>query len=72
MVHRLCTTQVQAIYDQVMTAFDIAIESYALHQKTHLMQEAVQDYFEQGGIPPCGAIRTPKRAIPTVWGMAWG
>jgi len=43
--------EVYDLYHQVMTAFDIAVESYALNKPTHLMQEAVQDYFENLGHP---------------------
>lgn len=42
---------VQRAYNEVMTAFDIAVETYALGKPTHLMQEAVQDYLEQQGHP---------------------
>ena len=40
---------VQRTYSQVMTAFDIAVETFGVDRPTHLMQEAVQDYFEQAG-----------------------
>ena len=42
---------VQAAYDNVMEAFDVAVESYGLDKPTHLMQEAVLDYFEARGHP---------------------
>lgn len=42
---------VRQIYDTVKEAFDIAIESYGLNKPTHLMQEAVLDYFEGKGHP---------------------
>lgn len=43
--------EVQEIYDTVMEAFDISIETFKLGQSTHLMQEAVLDYFEGKGHP---------------------
>ncbi len=43
--------EVQQTYDEVMQAFDIAIETYGLGKPTHLMQEAVQDFFEAKGHP---------------------
>ena len=43
--------EVQGIYDDVMEAFDIAIEQYGLEKPTHIMQEAVQDSFEAKGHP---------------------
>ena len=45
------TPEAQQLYQQVMTAFDMAIESYGLNKATHLMQETVQDYFENLGHP---------------------
>ena len=42
---------VQALYDTVMEAFDISVEAYGLNKPTHLMQEAVLDYFESRGHP---------------------
>lgn len=42
---------VRQAYDQVMNAFDIALEHFANGKPTHLMQEAVQDYFEGLGHP---------------------
>ncbi len=42
---------VEQAYAAVMNAFDIAIEAYAPGKPTHLMQEAVQDYFEGQGHP---------------------
>ena len=41
--------EAQREYDTVMEAFDIALESFGLHKPTHLMQEAVLDYFEANG-----------------------
>ncbi|MCU0482078.1 MAG: M24 family metallopeptidase [Anaerolineae bacterium] len=43
--------EVHELYQQVMTAFDIAVEAYALNKQTYLMQTAVQDYFEKLGHP---------------------
>ena len=43
--------QVQEAFDDVMNAFDIAVETYALGKGTHTMQEAVLDYFEGKGHP---------------------
>ncbi len=42
---------VQALYDDVMTAFDLALETYALGKPTHTLQEAVLDFFEAQGHP---------------------
>ncbi|MCY3833813.1 MAG: M24 family metallopeptidase [Chloroflexi bacterium] len=39
----------QAAYDTVMEAFDISVEAFGLNKPTHLMQEAVLDYFEGAG-----------------------
>ncbi len=41
--------EVQAAYDTVMEAFDIAIENYGVNRPTHLMQEAVLDHYEGKG-----------------------
>ncbi len=41
--------EVQAAYDTVMEAFDIAVEAFGLNKPTHLMQEAVLDHFEAKG-----------------------
>ncbi len=41
--------EVQAAYDTVMEAFDVAVEAYGLNKPTHLMQEAVLDHFEAAG-----------------------
>jgi len=41
--------ELQAAYETVMEAFDIALESYGLQKPAHLMQRAVQDYFERAG-----------------------
>jgi Xaa-Pro aminopeptidase len=44
------TPEVQAAYVQVMTAFQVALDAYdEPGQPTHLMQEAVMDYFESQG-----------------------
>jgi len=52
--------EVQAVYDTVMEAFDISVETYGLNKPTHLMQEAVLDYFESKGHP---TGRTDPRAM---------
>ncbi len=44
-------SDVQALYDDVMSAFDIALEAYALGKPTHTLQEAVLDFFEKRGHP---------------------
>ncbi|MCU0465031.1 MAG: M24 family metallopeptidase [Anaerolineae bacterium] len=41
--------EVREAYDQVMQAFDIALEQFGVGKPTHLMQEAVQDYLESVG-----------------------
>ncbi|GAB4322132.1 MAG: hypothetical protein Kow00117_11130 [Phototrophicales bacterium] len=43
--------EVQKIYDDVMTAFEVSLEAYGLNKPTHLMQEAVLNYFESQGHP---------------------
>ena len=43
--------EVQEVYDTVMEAFDISIETFALNKPTHLMQEAILDYYEGRGHP---------------------
>lgn len=43
--------EVQATYDTVMAAFDISVEAFGVHKPTHLMQEAVLDYYESKGHP---------------------
>lgn len=50
--------EVQAAYDTVMEAFDISVEAFGLNKPTHLMQEAVLDYFE-------GAGHTTTRSEPS-------
>lgn len=40
---------VRRAYDEVMTAFDIAVEQFAVGKPAHTMQDAVQDYFESLG-----------------------
>ncbi|MGB7341222.1 MAG: M24 family metallopeptidase [Phototrophicaceae bacterium] len=45
------TPEVQAAYDDVMTAFDKSLEDFAVGKPTHSMQEAVLDYFESQGHP---------------------
>jgi Xaa-Pro aminopeptidase len=43
--------EVQDIYDTVMEAFEISIETYGVNKPTYHMQEAVLDYFESKGHP---------------------
>lgn len=43
--------EVQQAYDTVMEAIDIALETFSIGKPTHLMQEAVLDYFESKGHP---------------------
>lgn len=50
---------VQALYDDVMTAFDIAVETYALGKPTHTLQEAVLDFFEAQGHPTPRTTNNP-------------
>ncbi|MFQ3646462.1 MAG: Xaa-Pro peptidase family protein [Anaerolinea sp.] len=50
---------VQALYDDVMTAFDIALETYALGKPTHTLQEAVLDFFEAQGHPTPRTTNNP-------------
>ena len=45
------TEEAQAAYDTVMEAFDVAVEVFAPGKPTHLMQEAVQTYFESKDHP---------------------
>lgn len=37
---------VQRIYDDVMEAFDISLETFGVDKPTHMMQEAVLDFYE--------------------------
>jgi Xaa-Pro aminopeptidase len=50
---------VQKAYDEVMEAFDRALESFGIGKATHTMQEVVQDYFEDLGHP---TLRTDSAA----------
>lgn len=43
--------ELQALYDDVMTAFDISMEAFGVEKPTHLMQQAVLDFFEGKGHP---------------------
>jgi len=43
--------EVQQAYDTVMEAMDIALETFGIGKPTHLIQEAVLDYFESKGHP---------------------
>jgi len=42
---------VQRAYDQVMQAFDIALETFGVGKPAYMMQEAVLDYFEANDHP---------------------
>lgn len=53
-------TAVQALYDDVMAAFDIALNAFALHQPTCILQEAVLDFFESKGHP---TVRTTSNPV---------
>ncbi len=44
-------SEIRETYDTVMQAFDISVEAFGLNKPTHLMQEAVLDYFEKAGHP---------------------
>ena len=44
-------SEIRETYDTVMEAFDISVEAFGLNKPTHLMQEAVLDYFEDAGHP---------------------
>jgi Xaa-Pro aminopeptidase len=43
--------EVQETYSTVMDAFDIAVDSFRVGQPTHMLQDAVLDYFESKGHP---------------------
>jgi Xaa-Pro aminopeptidase len=43
--------EVREVYNTVMESFDIAVESFGVGKPTHLMQDAVLDYFERKGHP---------------------
>ena len=43
--------EVQEVYDTVMEAFDISVETFGVNKPTHLMQDAVLDYYESKGHP---------------------
>jgi Xaa-Pro aminopeptidase len=45
------TPEVQAVYDQVMEAYDIGVEMARAGVTAKSVQEAVQDYFEAQGYP---------------------
>lgn len=62
--------EVRTAYDQVMTAFDIALEQFAVGKPTHLMQEAVQDYLEGVGHPT--ARNTPGTQTGYVHSLGHG
>ncbi|MDQ7036352.1 MAG: M24 family metallopeptidase, partial [Anaerolineae bacterium] len=62
--------QVQEAYDEVMQAFDIAIEDFAINKPLYTMQEAVQDFFEDKGHPT--ARSHPKTMEGYVHGLGHG
>ena len=41
--------EVQQVYNEVMQAFDISVETFGVGKPLYLMQEAVQDFFEGKG-----------------------
>ena len=43
------TPEVQEAYDQVMDAFEVAEDNFRVNMPAHMLQEAVQDYFESKG-----------------------
>ncbi|HVU11090.1 MAG TPA: Xaa-Pro peptidase family protein [Phototrophicaceae bacterium] len=43
--------EVQEAYQQVMDAFDVAVDNFRVNAPAKIMQEAVQDYFESKGHP---------------------
>lgn len=43
--------EVEELYNTVMEAFDISVETYGFNKPTYHMQEAVLDYFEGKGHP---------------------
>ena len=43
------TPEVQQAYDEVMDAFDVAVDNFRVNMPAHMLQEAVQDYFESKG-----------------------
>lgn len=45
------TPEVQQAYDQVMDAFDVAVDNFRVNMPAKALQEAVQDYFESKGHP---------------------
>lgn len=50
---------VQAFYDDVMAAFNLALEAYALGTPTCTLQEAVLDHFERQGHPTVRTTSNP-------------
>src|SRR5664279_1914813 len=45
------TPEVQQAYNEVMDAFDVAVDNFRLNLPASRLQEAVQDYFESKGHP---------------------
>jgi Xaa-Pro aminopeptidase len=50
---------VQALYDDTMTAFDIAVETFGVGKPTHTMQDAVLDFYESKGHPTVRSTSNP-------------
>ena len=64
--------EVREIHDAVMEAFDISVETFGLNKPTHLMQEAVQDHFENAGHPTTRSHpSTMEGYVHTLWVTAW-
>jgi Xaa-Pro aminopeptidase len=62
--------QIQKAYDEVMQAFDIAVETFGIGKPTHIMQTAVQDFFERQGHPT--ARSNPQTMEGYVHGLGHG
>lgn len=43
--------EVEQAYNEVMDAFDVAVDNFRPNMPAHVLQEAVQDYFESKGHP---------------------
>lgn len=62
--------EVREAYDQVMNAFDVAVEQFGVDKPAYQMQEAVQDYFEGLGHPTLRS--TPGTSVGYVHGLGHG
>lgn len=62
--------EVTAVYQQVMDAFDVAVDNFRVGMPAHLLQEAVQTYFEAGGHPTQRS--TPGTTTGYVHGLGHG